>query len=156
MRRLDAGSEGILAHGFARVRCPDCHHEYLLASRKRGRSTLMKLNTGRCILRILAPIRSLDVTHSFRFRVAAAGGRGPVAVAKGGRERQPAQGSFLTATEGRRRVLASGSGHPSIRPGRSPPTSAGHLTGQPARDRSLPRMNSRGGQHSWLSEIPSP
>jgi len=31
VRRLDAGSEGILAHGFARVRCPDCRHEYLLA-----------------------------------------------------------------------------------------------------------------------------
>jgi hypothetical protein len=100
VRRLDAGSEGILAHGFARVRCPDCHHEYLLASRKRGRSALMKLNTGRCILRILVAIRSLDVTHSFRFGATAAGGKGPVAVAKDGRERQPAQCSFLDSRRG--------------------------------------------------------
>jgi len=31
-----------------------------------------------------------------------------VAVARGGRERQPAQGSFLTAAEGQRRVLPRG------------------------------------------------
>jgi hypothetical protein len=66
-----------------------------------------------------------------------------VVLARGGRGRQSARGSFLTAAEGRRRVCPNGSGHPTFQPGRSPPTSTTHRTGQPACGRWPPRINSK-------------
>jgi hypothetical protein len=69
--------------------------------------------------------------------------------ARDGREGQPArgsqdsQGSFLTATKGRRRVPPNGSGHSTFRPDPLPADSTAHLAGQQARDRYPPRLSSK-------------
>ena len=40
---------GILAHGFARARCADCGHEYLVAYSGKGRGVCPSCNTRRMV-----------------------------------------------------------------------------------------------------------